>query len=884
MRGHCLVAVCFLGLAAPAVFAQRAARLRPAAEPQTASAPSKPAPASEPLRTASDRPIDICNIRLDLRIDLAKKAVDGKATIQFRCIRPTRSLALDAVGFTVKRLSLEQPGESAVAPKHTHDGKKLVIDFGSRWPVGKTGRLLVDYRVQDPKEGLHFFAPGKNAPEIPTIVWSQGETVTNRYWIPCIDEPDQRQTTEIVATVPEGFEAISNGKLVERKENQADKTVTFDWLQDKPHPSYLVTLVVGQFDVVREQWEGIPVLYYVPKGRQAEAAPTYGHTCEMLTFFSERFGIRYPWDKYAQVNAYRFGGGMENTSATTMGDGILVDERTLLDKSADGIVSHELAHQWWGDLVTCRDWSHTWLNEGFASYAEVLWDEHQHGADGYAHNLFQKASGAIRDGKNRPVMDRHYPSPDSMFDGRSYPKGAWVLHMLRHRLGDEAFFKGLTAYANEHKFQSAETMDFRRSMERATGRDLERFFYDWLERAGNPELSVTTEYAPDAQQARITVKQTQVGEAFQFPLKLVVHTSGSAEPTTLEEEMVEKELSLRVPLTGMLTRVDVDPEQAVLAEIKETKSRDLWRAQLLDGPTVPLRLRAVEHFAQGKTDEDRALLAEALGLEKFWAVRVELAKGLSGGGAVCRDALLGALKSSDARIRRACVDSLGKLKGDPKVLATVQGILKAGDPSYAVEGAALEAYAALGQKDAVAVITPWLSRPSHQHVLAASALTALAATRAPAVVETLLTWAQPGHPADCRTAAFRGLTKLAGGKELSDAQRQKILTLFVEALKSEDRFQRLGALLALPELGPLAASALPIVDKIVSEESTLGPGHIHDLAKGAADRIRAQSKPASTAAATELDQLRQEIKLLQREQDELRKRLDKYEKTARSVP
>ncbi len=306
-----------------------------------------------------------------------------------------------------------------------------------------------------------------------------------------------------IVTVPEGFEAVSNGKLVQRQDNPSDKTVTFDWKQEIPHPSYLVTLVVGEFDVVRHEWEGIPVLYYVPKGHRAEAEPTYGRTPEMLSYFSKLFGVRYPWAKYAQVTCFQFGGGMENTSATTMGDGILRDQRSLLDRNSESIVSHELAHQWWGDMVTCRDWSHTWLNEGFASYAEALWDEHARGRDEYAYNMDRKAVRAIRAGKERPVMDRRYTSPDAMFDDRSYPKGAWVVHMLRNRLGDDAFWKGIQRYAMDNQFHSVESYDLRRSLERATGRDLERFFYDWVERPGNPDVEVTTEYVPDSRQARL---------------------------------------------------------------------------------------------------------------------------------------------------------------------------------------------------------------------------------------------------------------------------------------------------------------------------------------------------------------------------------------------
>ncbi len=868
--------------APPANAAQPPAAAGPARAPDTGPAAAGQAVAPvEPLRTAGDRPVNIRDIRLDLRVDLHKKAVESKATIQFRGVRPTQGVSLDAVGFEVKQVTLAKGSQAAAPARYTYDGKKLAIDLGSRWPAGQEGALHVDYRVQDPKDGLHFFAPSKTDPEAPLCVWSQGEPISNRYWIPCFDEPDQRQTTEVVATVPEGFEAVSNGKLVERKENAGDKTVTFDWRQDKPHPAYLVTLVVGKFDLVQEEWDGIPVQYYVPKGRQAEVPFTFARTRDMLTFFSQRFGIRYPWDKYAQVMTFQFGGGMENTSATTMGDRILLDERSLLDRTSDWIISHELAHQWWGDMVTCRDWSHLWLNEGFASYAEALWDEHHKGRDEYAYNMFRKASGAIGGGKSRPVMDRHYTSPGSMFDGRSYPKGAWVLHMLRQRLGDDAFWKGIQRYGTEHQFQSAETGDFRRSMERATGRDLERFFYDWVERPGSPDLDVTTEYLPDDQQARIVVKQTQAGEPFHFPLKVVLHGLEKKPPTVVEQDMTEKELTLRIPLPGGLTRVDIDPDQAVLAEIKESKARDLWRAQLFEGPSVPARIRAAQHFAQSKTDSDRGLLARALAGDKFWGVQVELASALgTSGGNVSRDALLQGLHHTDARVRRACIENLGKFARDDAVATVLKEILQKGDASYAVEGVALEAYAKQGQKDAVAMITPWLSKPSHEDVLRGSALSALGQIQDASALETLLTWTQPGKPRNSRTTALRALTQVAQNKKLTDEQRQKVLKILTDSLENDDRFLRFSVLRALQDLGPLASSTLPAVDKIAQDAPD---ERMREMAKNVAEHIRTQSKPPAATASTELNQLREEVKRLQREQEQLRERLDKFEK-ARRVP
>jgi aminopeptidase N len=648
------------------------------------------------------------------------------------------------------------------------------------------------------------------------MVWSQGEPSSNRYWFPCIDEPDQKQTTRVVATVPADCEAVSNGKLLRREPN-SDGTVTFDWVQDKPHAAYLVTLVVGQFDIVREEWDGIPVIYYVPKGKLAEVPSTYGKTKEMLTFFSERFGIHYPWAKYAQVSAYHFPGGMENTSATTMNDKLLVDERSLLDGTTDWIVCHEMAHQWWGDLLTCRDWSHTWLNEGFASYSEALWAEHRWGSDEYAYNIFVKSEAAIPGGKTRPVMDRHYLSADSMFDGRSYPKGAFVLHMLRKKLGEEAFWKGITRYTNEHKFESVETTDFRRSMEHICGRDLERFFYDWLERPGNPELEVTTEYPANSTTARFVIKQTQKADVFNIPVKILLHTADGV--MIVEEEMTTAELAKTVTLPGKLTGVEFDPEHAILGEVRETKPREFWQAQLLEGSTVPSRIRAARHFALSKKDEDRELLAKALPAEKFYGVKIEIVKALGAvGGPSARDALLHGLNEGDARVRILCVEKLDAFPGDAQVVAAIKEILQKGDASYGVEGKALVTYPKMRQKDAVEVIKPWLAKPSCADKLAIAALSALGNAGDPSVFSTLLEWTASSHSMDARQTARHSIALLAKDHKLNEEQEKQCIDLLRDSLEQSSGFDRARIVMELPELGKPVAPLVPVVEKIAKEK------------------------------------------------------------------
>jgi aminopeptidase N len=861
---------------APAGAQQPAGERRQVFPPPGASsaAEAKAAPASEPLRTAVDRPIDVRDIRLDLAVDLPKKTVEGTATLQLRSLRPVKHIELDAVAFQVKKVTLASGGGSPQPAAFSHDGKKLKVLLESPWQAGQEATLTVEYHIHEPKAGLHFFGPTADDPKAPLCVWSQGQPVGNRSWIPCVDEPDQRQTTQMVVTVPEGYEVISNGTLVDRKTN-ADKTVTFNWRQDKPHPSYLVTLVVGPFDVVREEWDGLPVLYYVPRGHKDHVAATFGRTRDMLAFFSKRFGIHYPWDKYAQVVAYRFGGGMENTSATTMGD-IMHDERSALDRNSDGIISHELAHQWWGDLVTCRDWSHLWLNEGFASYAEALWDEHARGGDDYAYNMHQKAAGAIRDGKSRPVVDRHYPDPSAMFDGRSYPKGAWILHMLRRRLGDDAFWQGVQKYGSEHRLQSAETADFRRTLERVSGRNLERFFYDWTERPGSPVVEVATEYLPATQQARVSVKQTQSGEPFHFPFTMLIHCAGASSPVPVQQDVTDKEYTFLVPLPGPPTLVEVDPEQTLLGEIKEVQGRDLWVAQL-SAPGVATRLRAVQHFRESKSPEDREVLAAALGRAKFWGVQSEIAAALAvQGGDRAREALLEGIHSANPRVRRACMEALGKLPANRQVAEAAARVLHDGEPSYAVCGAAMTTLARHRGKDAVGVLSAWLSRPSYNDTLRASALTALGYTGDATVLEVLLDSTKPPAPRATRAAALRGLIQLAGKIKPNDEQRKRVLAELTSVLEGDDFRAQFAILSAVGELGTLGPALLPAVEKVVSNAPN---ERLRGLARRSAESLRTQAKADSSGASDEVRLLREKVQRLEREQAELKERLRRLEKT-----
>lgn len=820
----------------------------------------------EPLQTAKDRQIDIKHLKLELKVDLDKQSVDGIATLDFVAIQDTQMAVLDAVDFEVKGVTCE-----TAETKFRHDGTRLFISFPKGLKEADKGQLKITYQVRDPKDGLFFFKPTKAEPNIPTTVWSQGEAITNRYWIPCADHPGQRQSSEMIVTVANGFEAISNGKLMSKKVN-ADGTATFHWKQEKDHVSYLITLVVGKFDVVEEDWKGKPVTYYVPPGYKKDISRTFGRTREMLDFFSMRFGIDYPWEKYAQVIAEQFtSGGMENTSATTLTDRALHDERAFLDSDADGLIAHELGHQWWGDLVTCKDWAHLWLNEGFASYCEVLWDEHKKGKDTAQLDLYGKAKSAIAGGKDRPVVDRRYNSPRMMFDARAYPKGAWILHMLRSTLGEEVFWKGIKAYGQEHKYKSIETSDLRKTLERVSGKSLEQFFYDWSERPGNPTLDINTEYQADLKLVRVAIKQTQAGDAFHFSLPIRVVVGGKAIDTKVN--MKDKEMTTFIPIAEAPERIEIDPEITVLAEFNENKGRDWWSKQLLSGSTVISRIRAAIHFGKSKEAVDRELLAKALKEEKFWGVSAEIASALGeSGGDISRDALLAHITTTDHKVRKAVIDHLAKFKRDAKVTESLAKILKDGDKSYFVEAAAISSFGQVAETGVVEKLLPLLTRESHAEVIRIAVLNGLAASKDKQALDAILTWTKKGKTRPARVAALNATVKLIQNTNATSDEKKKALDAITLCLTTEGEMPaiRRAAVNALRDMGRDAAPSLDVLEAIRRHDPD---EFVQDFVKKAITAVR-NNAPVNT----ELQRLREELDKLKRENGKFLERLDKIEK------
>jgi aminopeptidase N len=783
-----------------------------------------------------DSPFTITHIRLDVRVDVRAMTLDGVASLSVTVRRPTRTLSLDAVEFAVHNVRLQKETGAIESLSFQYDGRRLRIDLPGVWTSAQKGVVVIAYRVHRPKKGLQFFGPSPDEPDCPPIAWACGEPDRNSYWFPCIEHPSVKQSTELLVTVDEGFEAVSNGRLVERRTDRAKRTVMFHWLQEKPQSAYLVALVVGTFDIERDEGKGVPLLYYVPKGRRAEIRPTFGRTREVLDFFSRRFGIPYPWDKYAQVCVAHYPGGLETTSATCLSPSMLRPVVFPGEDTPDGVIVHELAHQWWGDLVTCRDWPDIWLNEGFAAYCELLWLEHEKGPGDYASAMFELAEGAISACKDRPLVDRTAREPLSSF-GPAYVRGPWILHLLRKRLGEELFWKGLQKYGREYRFRCADTNDFRRILERESGRDLGEFFHEWTERPGNPVLRVKIGYRPETKAGTVHVSQVQSGKLFHLPLTVTFRCNGSDHPISIRRRLVEREQEWAASLPSRPTTVEVDPEQALLVELHEEKDPELWLSQLRLPCSVASRLRAVEHFGQSRRAEDQAALAHAFTNEKVRGVQEKIASNLSVvGGTTSRAALIHGLGAAYVpKVRRACVWQLGSFTGDRRAADGIKTLIDKVDESDFVRAAALQVYGRLRMADSVTFVSAWLSHSPPNHVLRAESLTGLGESGDFSALPTLRAWTARDKPAACRESALRALSRLTKTATPTAQQRREAVSVLASSLDDPASWIRRTAVECLNRQGSAASGALEKLDAVTQSDPD---PQIRDQARKAAERIR----------------------------------------------
>lgn len=733
------------------------------------------------LNFPPDRVVDYRHMRLEIDIDdMNDPRFDAVQRLRFVPIaETTETLRLDAHLMTVRGVSMR--GREL---GFTHDGEELLITLDPPVERGREAEIEIRYTLQDPPDGL-FWTPESDAwPGRPAQIHTQGQPETNSYWFPCHDFPNERLTTELVVTVPEGFEVSSNGRLLSREPGGPGRE-TFHWLQTPDHPNYLVTLVIGKFDIVDLGTPELPAPVYVPEGRAGDVEGTYGNTMEMVRVFERLLDEPYPWDRYAQLVVWNFGaGGMENTSASTMFDTAIYEADALDDHDLDGLISHELAHQWFGDLITCRSWQHIWLNEGWATYMESLWFEHRDGREGYDADVLANFDSVIRRDKpewpyQEPMASRQYRHPWEVFrrESNPYPKGASTLHMLRRHLGDEVFFAGVRAYVDEYKLDVVETDDFRRSMEAASGESLERFFHQWCFRPGVPTLEIDAawEGGDGAGELTLRVEQTQnidaQNPAFWFVLPVHVYAGDDSGPEVVMIETDRRSTEVRVPLGAAPRMVAVDPDLHLLAGVRVEQPAERWLLQLADGPTPASRVQAARHLVdRGGPDAASALERAAMDSEAPRVLRREAVKALGKrGDARALTRLIGA-SVDDAYVRMSLVEAARGMGERAKGAQDDTGLAAAGElldqlerdaDSVVVRGDALSAIGALGLTDRIGVVVAAAEVDSQSDRVRRGALRALGDLGLADGFEVAERYTRPGVLNRTRAIAIDAMVKLA---------------------------------------------------------------------------------------------------------------------------
>jgi aminopeptidase N len=818
---------------------------------------------------APDRVCDVRHLRVEVALDFEHRAVDGVCiqTVAPLNDGPTR-LELNAVEMSIHAVTL---GDGESLP-FSYDGKLLSIDLGER-KQDEPIDVVVRYHAA-PRRGLYFIHPDDGYPKRPLQAWSQGQDEDNRHWFPCFDHPHMKSTSEVVATVPERMTVLSNGTLVEERHDAAAQKRTFHYRQDVAHSSYLITLVAGEYAVLRDRVGEVDLLYYVTPGREEDAPRTFGRTAEMIRLFADKTGHPYPYPRYSQITVAEFiFGGMENTSATTLTDQTLHDARAHLDFSSEPLISHELAHQWFGDLLTCRDWSEGWLNEGFATYLEIIWKEHSSGGgrdEADYDRLADMEAYFDEDGHRyrRPIVTKVFHEPIDVFDRHLYEKGSAVLHMLRTELGEARFWKAIQHYVARHKGRSVETRDLVRAVDEATGWNGDRFFDQWVFGAGHPELKV--EYAwDDAQKlARLQIKQTQEvkDDTPLFHLPLTVRFVVDGEPHDVKLRITAAEETFVFVLASKPSQAIVDPGNAYLKTLDMKKPDELWRAELAGAALGIDRVSAAR--ALGKAGEPTAIAALETAMKKdsFWAVRGEAALALS---AIKTDAarvgIAAALsKEAHPKARRQMVKALGAFRHDAAAQEAAAEKLHAGDASYFVEAESALTLARTRAPTAFDSLEQAMSRPSYLDVIRSQCLAGMAELRDERGIDVALEAARYGQPPVGRRAAISALGALGA---VHPARRRQVLERLTELLEDTDFRARIAAVEALRTLGD--ADAL----------SALGRASQRDLD----GRVRRRAREVQKAIAEHAVQdeavrtLRDTLEKLEGENRDLKERLSKIE-------
>jgi len=510
-------------------------------------------------QTLRQHDFDVKHYRIALTLEEETQSFDGETTLSFSSlVNGLRTLALDAVSFKVESV-VDDRGKNL---EFTHDGETLAITLDQPLEMDETATLTIGYAASDigidKNVGLDFRLETETSPQVTnSLNWPIGA----RYWFPSFDHPSDWASHESIITTTNTNRVVANGMLVSDTVDADSGLRTVHWRQAKPQPTYLYAFAAGHYSVLEDEHGDLPLHYWVYPGDEAVGRQAFKRTPEIIAFYEDMYGTDFPWVKYDQIIVPGMAGGAESTSATLLSRSVIQHERDGNKGASDWLLAHEIAHQWWGDMIGYRDWTHAWMAESFASDGEYLFILDDGGADAGALYLLDYKNSYLKEAHEkfiRPIVTNKWDKPNDMFDRHGYEKGAVVLDMFRDLVGTDTYDEILNRFLATHAYSNVTTGDFFETVARVTGEDYSWFFGQWLLSPGHPVLDVSYEWDAQTKKLALSISQTQDTNSgvpiFRLPINVGITTSAgknvesiwlTEQSQSFEFDVVEQPLMVR---------------------------------------------------------------------------------------------------------------------------------------------------------------------------------------------------------------------------------------------------------------------------------------------------------------------------------------------------
>jgi len=713
-----------------------------------------------PFHSTPDREKDMIHMSIDIEVDIVDGTISGSVGHTFSPFSSsTKRVSFDSESTTVRHVTLG--GKSL---NFTQDEENLWVNLDKAYCWNDTITVLIEF-TSHPTVGFYFIRPDSSYPNKHLQAWTQGEDTDNHHWIPLHDYPNDKMTWDCKIRVDKPLTAISNGELVSVTESGDQKT--FHWRENIPNVSYLLSIAIGRYKKIRDEWNGIPVNYWVyDHHTRQDALRSFGKTPAMIDFFSDITGVLYPFEKYDQTIVEDFmWGGMENVTSTHQTDRTMHMERVRPIHSSDGLVAHELAHMWYGDYLTTRNWPNIWLNEGFATYLELLWTEHDSGIDFAEYKRLRNLGATVWADKSyrRPTLQPYYYNSIELFDSNVYAKGSIILNMIRKYIGDDAFFRSIKHYTQTHAAGNVETIDLKKSIEVTTGKNLDWFFEQWVVKPGVPNITTSYRYIPRGKLVSLTLKQTQNIEEtslFKLPLTVLIDDGN----ITRHKIFFDKaEDTFTFPSESKPRMVIVDEGSQIPKNLTFKRKVDELLYQLESAPAPNDRILAARELRSNRsTAKITNALVASITEDPKWYVRRECVitfqklKPRNG-----ESELMALYDGQDDRVKRAIVDALQEYDTQ-EISDFLLNIIENEKNDYLVSSA-LSSLIKVDLKKAKEKFDWAMEQDSHSETIRSTALRILTEEKSDENLEKLKEMAVYGHsPYNVRPTIFRRIAEYRG--------------------------------------------------------------------------------------------------------------------------